>query len=270
VKLTPYALPDGSGSIGLPPDWTPVGGRLGDVSAKGPNGETLRFGLTIPLLDPDVPQSRSLRGLARQGYVTARYNQDPAAIFQEAVGQQNRKTRGEAPTLTIKQSRDLGGMTQGKNAMLYGEVDRHDGAGPQGVIVEVILSTPSPQLLGSYQMKVFQITAPLQAMPQEPTAAIFASYKVNGRVITAAAEQGLREIQAQDRANQINFERQMASTDLMSQGMSDLLREESVFTDADTGRRYRGPDDLTSALQNANPSRFQVVPLSQYIHGVDY
>jgi hypothetical protein len=42
------------------------------------------------------------------------------------------------------------------------------------------------------------------------------------------------------------------------------------FTDNDTGMRYRGPDDLASALQNANPNRFQTVPLSQYIQGVDY
>ena len=30
------------------------------------------------------------------------------------------------------------------------------------------------------------------------------------------------------------------------------LRGKSVFTDNDTGMRYRGPDDLASALENAN------------------
>jgi hypothetical protein len=269
-RLTPVRFPDGTGSIGLPPGWTLVGAREGDVSAKGPNGEALRFGLAVQVLDPGFPQSRSLSGLARQGYVTVRYNQEPAEIFQEAVSQMNRKTRGQPPTLTIKQSRDLGGMTQGKNYMLYGDVDRHDGAGLQSLVVQVSISPPNPQFFGSYQMKVYQLTAPQQAMRKDLTDAIFASYKSNGAAITGIAVQRLGQIQEQDRVNEANFEQQMANTDLMSQGMSDLLRGESVFTDADTGRRYRGPDDLASALQNANPNRFQTVPLSQYIHGVDY
>jgi hypothetical protein len=268
-KLTPYAFPDRSGSIGLPPGWTPVGAKLGDVSAKGPNGETLRFGLAVQVLDPGFPQSRTLTGLARQGYVTVRYNQEPAEIFQQAVSQMNRQSRAQPPALTIKQSRDLGGMTQGKNYILLGDLDRHDGAGLQSIVAQVSITPPNPQFYGTYQMKVYQLTAP-QPIPPALANAIFASYQSNGAVITGAAIQNLGQIQAQDRINEANFEQQMANTDLMSQGMSDLLRDESVFTDSDTGRRYRGPDDLASALQNANPNRFQTVPLSQYIHGVDY
>jgi len=271
-KLTPYTFPDGSGSVGLPPGWTATRAQLGDVSAKGPNGERLRFGMPISVLDPDLPQSRTLTGLARQNYVTVRYNQDPATIFQQATNQLFQKARTQPPTFTFKQTKDLGGTQSGKNYMLLGDVDRHDGSGPQTTVVQVIISAPNPQLLGSYQMTVLQITGPPEMMQQEVAtdAEIFSSYNPNAKVIVGAAVQGLQQIQAQDRANADNFNRQMASMDLQSQGMSDLLRGQSVFQDNDTGARYRGPDDLASALQNANPNRFQTVPLSQYIQGVDY
>jgi len=156
--------------------------------------------------------------------------------------------------------------------MLYGDVDRHDGSGPRSTLTEIVLSVPDPKILGSYQMKVFQITAAPQVMQQDAATIpeIFSNYSLNAKYVNAVAMQGLQEIIVQQRASTAYFNQQMASTDLASQGMSDLLRGESVFTDNDTGMRYRGPDDLASALQNANPNRFQTVPLSQYIHGVDY
>ena len=156
--------------------------------------------------------------------------------------------------------------------MLYGDVDRHDGSGTQSTITEIIMSVPDPKTLGSYQMKVFAITASSQVMQQDAAtiAEIFPNYSLNTKSVNAVAIQGIQEIIVQQRASTAYFNQQMASTDLMSQGMSDLLRGESVFTDSDTGMRYRGPDDLASALQNANPNRFQTVPLSQYIQGVDY
>lgn len=274
-KLTPYIFPDGSGSMGLPPGWSVTRVQLGDVTAKGPNGEVLRFGMLILALDPNLPQSRTLTGgrnVAPGNYVLVPYNQDPATLLQQATNQLFQKSRLQPPTFTFKQTKDLGGMQAGKNYMLYGDVDRHDGSGPQSTIIEVILSVPDPKILGSYQIKVFQITAAPEVMEQDAAtiAEIFPNYSLNTQYVNAVAMQGLHEIMVQQRASTAYFNQQMASTDLASQGMSDLLRGESVFTDSDTGMRYRGPDDLASALQNANPNRFQTVPLSQYIQGVDY
>jgi hypothetical protein len=62
----------------------------------------------------------------------------------------------------------------------------------------------------------------------------------------------------------------MSDSDRMTQGMSDMLRGETVFTDKDTGIHYRSSDDLAGTLQNANPNRFETVPLSQYRQGLDF
>jgi hypothetical protein len=274
-KLTPYIFPDGSGSIGLPPGWSVTHAQMGDVSAKGPSGEMLRFGLLILALDPNFPQSRTLTGgrnVAPGNYVLIPSNQEPATILQQALNQLAQKSRTQPPSFNFTQTKDLGVKQGVKNYMLYGDVDRHDGSGTQSTITEVLMSAPDPKILGSYQIKVFAITAPPQVLQQDAAtiAEIFPNYSLNTQYVNAVATQGLQEIMAQQRASTAYFNQQMASTDLMSQGMSDLLRGEGVFTDSDTGMRYRGPDDLASALQNANPNRFQTVPLSQYIQGVDY
>jgi hypothetical protein len=274
-KLIPYIFPDSSGSIGLPPKWAVTRAQLGDVSAKGPDGEILRFGMLIIALDPSFPQSRTLTGgrnAAPGNNVVVAYNQAPAAIFEQAISQLAQKNRAQPPTFTFRSTRDLGGMQSGKNYMLYADVDKHDGSGPQATLVEIIVSPPDPKLLGSYQMKVFEITAAPQVMQQDAAtiALIFPNYSLNAKYVNAVAIEGIREIIEQQRASTAYFNQQMASTDLVAQGMSDLIRGETVFKDTETGMHYRGPDDLAGALQNANPNRFQTVPLSQYVPGVDY
>ena len=273
-KLTPYIFPDGSGSMGLPPGWTPTRAQMGDVTAKGPNGEVLRFGMLVVALDPNLPSSRALTGgrnAAPGSMVLVPYNQDPAAIYQQTVNQLAQKNHMQPATFTFQQTKDLGRMQAGKNYMLFGNVDRHDGSGIQSTIIEIIIGPDNPQMMG-YQMKLFQITGPPQVIQQDAAtiAEIFPNYSLNTRYINAVAIQGIQQIIVQQRADTAYFNQQMASTDLMSQGMSDYLRGESVFVDSDTGTHYRGPDDLASALQNANPNRFQTLPLGSYIHGIDY
>ena len=62
----------------------------------------------------------------------------------------------------------------------------------------------------------------------------------------------------------------MDDSDRSTQGMSDMLREETVVVDTRTGEHARTSDDLAGALIDANPSRFQAVPQSGYIKGIDY
>jgi hypothetical protein len=71
--------------------------------------------------------------------------------------------------------------------------------------------------------------------------------------------------------NTIAFEKNLNdASERSTQGLSDLLRVQSVLVDNSTGQHYRGPDDLANALQNANPNRFQMLSPGQYLSGVDY
>src|SRR5580704_12891278 len=79
-KLTPYIFPDGSGSMGLPPGWTVVQAQLGDVIAQGPEGEKLRFGLVVQVIDPTSPQAGVLMagGNAPGNFIAVPYSADAA------------------------------------------------------------------------------------------------------------------------------------------------------------------------------------------------
>ena len=60
------------------------------------------------------------------------------------------------------------------------------------------------------------------------------------------------------------------SSDRMTAGMSNMLRDQTVVVDSRTGGHATTSDDLAGALINANPSRFQSVSPSGYIPGIDY
>jgi hypothetical protein len=52
--------------------------------------------------------------------------------------------------------------------------------------------------------------------------------------------------------------------------MSDFLRNQTVIVDTETGGHARTSDELADMLMRANPNRFEAVPTSQYIKGIDY
>jgi hypothetical protein len=60
------------------------------------------------------------------------------------------------------------------------------------------------------------------------------------------------------------------SSDRLTAGMSNLLREQTVVVDTETGGRARTSDQLAGMLIDANPSRFQSVSPGGYIRGIDY
>jgi len=69
--------------MGLPPGWTVVSAKMGDVTAKGPNSEQLVFGLVIPVIDPTNPQSKALMrggGAADGGYCNSPNSATPVGV----------------------------------------------------------------------------------------------------------------------------------------------------------------------------------------------
>jgi hypothetical protein len=60
------------------------------------------------------------------------------------------------------------------------------------------------------------------------------------------------------------------SSDRMTAGMSNLLRDQTVVVDTQTGGHATTTDGLAGALITANPNRFQPVSPSGYIPGIDY
>ena len=60
------------------------------------------------------------------------------------------------------------------------------------------------------------------------------------------------------------------SSDRLTAGMSNVLRSQTVVLDTQTGGHATTSDGLANWLTQSNPNRFQVVPESEYISGIDY
>jgi hypothetical protein len=270
-KLTPYIFPDGSGSIGLPPGWTVVRAQLGDVIAQGPNGEKLRFGLVVPVIDPTSPQAGVLMagGGAPASFIAVPYSADAATLFTQGSAQIAQKMRRQAPAITIKSTRNLP-LESGKNFMVYGQVDAHDGRGAQAMVAQMIVTLP--QALGAYQVTVFEITAPPQVMVNDAAtiAEIYPNYNRNTQFVMAVANAQMQQSQIEQQQFLDDIAQRMDSSDKLTAGMSNLLRGQTVIRNTQTGEHVTVSDQRADWLTRHNPYLFEVVPESDYISGIDY
>ncbi len=271
-KLTPYIFPDGSGSMGLPPGWTVVQAQLGDVVARGPNGEKLRFGLVVPVVDPTSPQAGVLMagGNAPGNFIAVPYSADAATLFTEGSEQIAQKLRLPPPTFTINGTRNLPVQFGGKNFSVYGLVDAHDGRGAQAMVTQMIV-TP-PQALGAYQVTVFEITAPPQVMANDTATIteIYTNYNRNTQVVVAAVnaqteQSEMREQQILDAARQ-----QSDQSERSTAGFSNYLLDQTVIRNTQTGEHFTVSNQRADWLTRHDPYLFEEVPESEYIKGIDY
>ena len=267
------AFPDGTGVIGLPAGWQVIQAHMGDVIATGPHGEKLRFGLTIPIMEPSGAGPRAMRGGPRGGppgnFVAVSSSADPGSAYTSAIQQIARKAGKPAPDIEITKVQEIP-MQGGRNTFLYGEMDVHDGQGKQFLVAQTISTTP--QAMGAWQMTVFQVYGPDQTMAEEraTVSAIFPSYSRDSRRVNDIVNVQIR--QGIEQTNQFvgTIGRYMDASDRMTAGMSDLLREQTVIVDTETGGHARTSDDLAGLLVDANPNRFQALSPGQYVRGIDY
>jgi hypothetical protein len=266
-------FPDGTGSIGLPAGWQMQKAQMGDVTAAGPHGEKLRFGWTIPVIDPTNPQSRTLmgnsRGAAPGNFVSVPHSADPATSYKAAFTQLAQKARKQPPAVDISKVQTLP-LQGGENYMLYGDMDFNDGQGKQFLVAQMI---KTPMLaMGSWQMTLYVMYGPEQVMAQEASTVseIFPNYSRNSQMVNVIANQQIQQTIAQTNQFMNTVAQYTDSSDRLTAGMSNLLRDQTVVVDTQTGGHATTSDDLAGALINANPNRFQSVSPSGYISGIDY
>ncbi|MGA8087436.1 MAG: hypothetical protein WCA10_09030 [Terracidiphilus sp.] len=141
MPLQRAVFPDGTGSIGLPAGWQMQNAQKGDLTAAGPNGEKLRFGWTIAVIDPTNPQSRALmgnsRGAAPGNFVAIPHSADSATAFKAAFTQLAQKARQQPPLINIAKVQDIP-LQGGANEFMFGDIDFNDGKGKQYLVAQMI------------------------------------------------------------------------------------------------------------------------------------
>jgi len=152
--------------------------------------------------------------------------------------------------------------------MVYGELG--SGQSAQALVAQVIVSPP--QVAGAYQMTVFQIVAPPQVMVSDAAtiAEIYPNYSRNTKYVNAVANAQIQQGLAQEKQFVGTVASAMDSSDRLTAGVSNVLRGQTVIRDTQTGAHATTSDGLADLLTQSNPNRFETVPESQYVSGIDY
>jgi hypothetical protein len=265
LHQTPF--PDGSGSIGLPDGWTLTAAHAGEVIAQGPPPAGLHFDWQISALDPNDPRSQNLRrGVGAAGFVIIPYGTDAASTFKSAVTQLMQKQHKAVPSIEIVDSKQL----SPQESSVVANVGGIDGQSPTRALIDVGIAQKNT--LGGYLITLYMISFPQQlaAQNQATVTAIFHSYKTNSAVQLAEIHADTQAVQALTQSTVANMSRRQDAQDRQFQAFDNGLLDRTVIHDSDLNGHGTVSNDLADALVKANPDRFQEVPPSEYVKGIDY
>ena len=257
-----------TGTVGAPAGWRITNSHAAEVSLAGPQGEVARFGMPVSAYDPANGQARVLA--AGGNFVPIPRGADAAATFTAAANHLSRQARQPQPTYHFAAVKELAAPAGQRDYFLSGDADFHDGKGSYRTWIRLAIAPP--MALGAYQMTISQIIAPVSVADAEEKTltGMFGAYRPN---FAAAASQ----VGAETARDQRSFNESMRQTaglidsgDRMTAGMSDLLRGNTVVRDRVLNGHGRVDDDVADGLVESDPNRFEKVPLSQYVRGIDY
>jgi hypothetical protein len=271
------ALPDGTGSVGLPDGWKITAAHAGEVIAQGPAPAGLHFRYQIMAYDP----SRTPTNSRLQGSHAIPYGADGATMQNLLATQTAQMQHKTPPTVKILDSRQVAAG----NYMIAASVTPSDGSTPFRAWTQIFVGPISST--GTYSLTLYQILLPLQVSADQANPAVkalFGSYKSNDQAIMAElandqanTDRVVANFQRQSAANQAATERMVAASqrafDSQSRSFAAddyALLGNTVVRDRDFNEHGLVSDNLADALTRADPNRFQEVPPSQYVQGVDY
>jgi hypothetical protein len=189
--------------------------------------------------------------------------------FNASVAYTNRGHK--VPTYNFSTVKDVSGGHGGRAFAMVGDADFHDGKGQMHAWVQMGISAP-PLTAGAYLLTISEVVVPESRANAEAAtvAKMFGSYKVN---VGAAVKQVNADTAMMQRTFVESMHEAVAlndSAERMTAGMSDYLRDDTVVRDNLLNGHARVSDDLADGLVEADPNRFEKVPLSDYVKGIDY
>jgi hypothetical protein len=285
LHQTPF--PDNSGVLGLPEGWKITGAHAGEVTAVGPDRASLHYDWQFSAIDLRTPAGR--RTLASMGgklggSYDIPYGTDAATTFKSALTQFFQRQPQPGPSIEVTSTTQ---QAQVQGATIYGIVANFGPTASAGAARAWAQLTIEPSnAYGTYLIFLNLIVFPEQVMDRgEATAtAMFHSYVVNNSValsqLSSDHKQGQQAVDAQLAVNRrqqqgsdrqfANYQRQQDIQDRQFQSFDNDLLDRTVVRDSDLNEHGTVSNDLADALVQANPDRFQEVPASQYVKGIDY
>jgi hypothetical protein len=272
AKLHVAQFPDGTGSVGLPDGWTITGAHTGEVVARGPGPAGMHFFWQFTAND----RGHGLLGNALQ----IPYGTDAGATLKAVFTQLAERQHHAAPSFDILANLHL----VNQEYFVVVNVGAIADQPPLRAWAHVVIGPPNDQ--GNYQITLYVINVPLENADQTQGTAVamFSSYKLNNAAVVAQIHSQMqRDAQwfarqqsdfhareaAQDRQF-ASYQRQQDVQERQFAAFDNGLLNNTVVFDKELNGHGTVADDLADALVKADPNRFEEVPASGYVKGIDY
>jgi hypothetical protein len=284
-QLITHPFADGTGSIGIPADWTLHAGGGGSAAATGPGGAQVSYNMHYGAFDPSNPHAqmylRTETPVARQNMhaVVLPYTSDPSRAW-VAMYAALAKQLGFEPNIQVKST-----TSSGATSTITGTLG--SGSKELSFLAYVFVLPPNPNglwqlsdshvfvktsefksqgatgmaILNSIHIDQGAVAAQQQAI-RNMFQKTFEGEIANDRAQDAARQQGTDEALASDRAAQEGMHRQAVS-------MENYSLDRAVVVNTTTGAHSTIDSGFADDLVQAN-SNYQKVPARNLLRGVDY
>jgi hypothetical protein len=262
---------DRSVYISLPDDWKLDSVAGGSVSAEGTKGE--RVGLN--LMTQGIVNSRS----PIPGRIAYPFGGDVFTAYSSIVNQSRANQRLPAATFNLTSSKALGGGA----VQVAFDLDLHDGFGARSATARLqeiggagptwalsFSNSSLPKTIAAAENAT--LMAVIQSASQDANVVKAEQGAVmQGIAAAAARSQALaKSADAQREASAQAFDAHMDDIDSQSKAMQNYTLDRSQIQDNDSNGRATVSNGQADAMVQSDPTRYQVVPPSQFLKGVDY
>jgi hypothetical protein len=284
-------FPDGTGSMGVPADWTLKFGAGGSGLAVGPSGEIAAFNSNQNAMDPTYgiglsfvgpAANPTVRTLTMKRTLMLPFISDPVKAWTTTFDQMAKQSGHIGPhfvatsvTRTGSDTATIVGTGSGNNRVpinyvAYVQVTGVNRIGQWGINYSYIIvptsevvkhSATAAAVLDSARINVQAFAAQGQAI-RNAAARQFNAEIALDKMQDAARQQRTNNAIAQDQSTQEGMQRQAAA-------MENYSLDRAVVVNASTGAHSTVSSNFASTLVQGN-SHFQIVPPSQLVRGVDF
>ncbi len=275
--LQAMPFPDNSGTISIPTDWRVTVAHGGATRVEGPHGEKVIMGDAINIYDPTTRagaqglRMSTFNGKLAPTYAAAPLNGDPGQNFVSCRRQIAHNSGFPMQTISIDSVTTLAQRPREKVVKVVCHLDANTGQGQMltTAIIRMVNMNPAQ---GFWVMFIYQDNIPVNLVSEEEAtiAAIRKSYKVNESVVIAEDMAFIRSVHALSDEMKREGEQSRDNAGRNGAGFCNYLLDEQVIVDSSSGQHLKGGYDITDRLVKGDPTRFQYVPIQNYLKGIDY
>jgi hypothetical protein len=263
VALQQQVTGDGKASIGVPPGWRITGWGNGAVDVAGPEGQAVDVGIYLPIM----VQPTFVGPVA--GAIYLPYFADPVAAVRpvsEALSRQSVARGGPATTDVQILERYNTPPPMGAGQAAYVLARSRVGGRPY---LHFALVNTAPIDAGSWAYYYSTVAAPDGVFQRDFALmlSVWRSWSLNQQMLRDRLQDAAEKMRQTGEILRSAARGQSEAYDRANRGFSYYLRGLEVVEQTASGRRGTFDGELAGAVVKADPTRYRLVPPSQYRAG---